>query len=384
MIQRYDLNYFDEYKASYCFVLSSIIIAMKKEKNGSIKTALVVGASGVIGQNLIQYLSSLPDWKVIGLARKRLSGSSATYLSVDLLDKEDTYEKFKGLPEVTHVFYTAYQDRPTWAALVKPNLTMLKNVVETIEKVSPHFQHISFMQGFKVYGAHLGPFKTPAKESDRPIMTPEFMTEQQRYIEQQQQGKSWSWSAIRPSVVGGAALGNPMNLALVLAVYAALCKELNLPFRFPGKPGAYDKLMELTDADLLAKATVWAATDSQTSNQAFNITNGDLFRWSELWPKLARYFGLEWAPGVPLPLKDVMEDQEKVWETMREKYNLNADYKSVSSWAFGDFVLSWDYDFLSDSSKARRLGFHEYVNTEEMFYRIFDQFQRDRIIPSFK
>ncbi|MFX5622972.1 hypothetical protein ABTE00_22715, partial [Acinetobacter baumannii] len=73
-------------------------------------------------------------------------------------------------------------------------------------------------------------------------------------------GRGWSWSAPRPAVVGGAALGNPMNLALDIALYACMSKALGLPLRFPGKPGAYDKLVEMTDASLLAKGTVWAAT----------------------------------------------------------------------------------------------------------------------------
>jgi len=66
--------------------------------------------------------------------------------------------------------------------------------------------------------------------------------------------------------------------------------------RFPGKSGAYDKLLEMTDAGQLARATVWAATDERCSNQAFNINNGDLFRWSEMWPKIARFFEFEVAP----------------------------------------------------------------------------------------
>ena len=143
----------------------------------NLKTALVVGASGVIGRNLIAHLRSLPDWKVIGTSRKPLPGSVETIV-VDLLDEADVATQFATLGHVTHVFYTAYQDKPTWAELVPPNMTMFRNVVETIEKVSPKLEHISFMQGYKVYGAHLGPFRTPAREDDPPIMLPEFMTEQ--------------------------------------------------------------------------------------------------------------------------------------------------------------------------------------------------------------
>ncbi|MGX5857675.1 SDR family oxidoreductase [Dyadobacter jiangsuensis] len=346
----------------------------------NLKTALVVGASGVIGRNLIAHLRSLPDWKVIGTSRKPLPGSVETIV-VDLLDEADVATQFATLDHVTHVFYTAYQDKPTWAELVPPNMTMFRNVVETIEKVSPKLEHISFMQGYKVYGAHLGPFRTPAREDDPPIMLPEFMTEQQRYISAVQHGKTWNWSAIRPSVVGGFAPGNPLNLVSLIAVYAAISRELNVPFRFPGKPGAYHPLIELTDADLLAKATVWAATTPAAANQAFNINNGDLFRWEEMWPKIGRYFGLETAPPVQLPLAEVMRDKAPVWEALRERHGLRYGYEALSAWPFGDFVFSWDYDFLADGSKARRLGFHEYADTEQMFYRIFDQLRAEKVIP---
>jgi nucleoside-diphosphate-sugar epimerase len=213
-------------------------------------------------------------------------------------------------------------------------------------------------------------------------MPPEFNVDQQQYLERKQQGKNWNWSAIRPSVVGGTALGNPMNLALSIAVYASISKELGLPLRFPGKPGAYDKLMEMTDAGLLAKATVWAATNAAAANQAFNITNGDLFRWNELWPKLAKYFGLETAPPLHMPLQTVMADKATLWQGMQEQYGLAPhSYAQLSNWGFGDFVFSWDYDFFADGSKARRMGFHEYVDTKEMFYRLFDELRERKVIP---
>lgn len=346
-------------------------------------TALVVGANGVIGTNLIEHLATLGSWNIIGLSRKGGQDSARVrHIAVDLLDAARCREQLAALTDVTHIFYAAYQDRSTWAELVPPNLAMLVNVVDAIEPVATNLQHISLMQGYKVYGAHLGPFKTPAKESDAGHMPPEFNVDQQQFLEQRQVGKPWTWSAIRPSVVGGTALGNPMNLALAIAVYASVSRALNLPLRFPGKPGAYNTLMEMTDAGLLAKATVWAATTPACANQAFNITNGDLFRWNDLWPKLAAYFGLEAAPPLPLPLQTVMADKAPLWQTLQEKHGLvKHDSTQLSAWPFADFVFSWDYDFFADGSKARRFGFHEYVDTEQMFYRLFDTLRRERVIP---
>lgn len=347
------------------------------------KVALVVGAQGVIGRNLVDHLSTLPAWEVIGLSRRvGESTDRVRHLSVDLLDPDDCREKLRDLSDVTHIFYTAYQDRPTWSELVPPNLAMLVNVVEAIEPVATGLRHVSLMQGYKVYGAHLGPFKTPARETDANHMPPEFNIDQQNFLENRQRGKSWNWSAIRPSVVCGFALGNPMNLAMVIAIYAAMSKELGIPLRFPGKPGAYNTLLEMTDASLLAKATVWAATDERCANQAFNINNGDLFRWNEMLPKIARFFEMEVAPPLPMSLDVVMADKEPLWNAMVEKYGLEPHpYKDVSSWRFGDFVFAWDYDVIADASKAHRFGFHEFVDTEEMFLRLFSDFCYRRIIP---
>lgn len=344
--------------------------------------ALVVGAQGVIGRNLIDHLQTLENWEIIGLSRRGgVSSGKVTQLAADLLDSNSLRQHAAALKKVTHIFYAAYQDRPTWAALVEPNVAMLVNITEAVEAVADNLQHISLMQGYKVYGAHLGPFKTPARESDAGHMPPEFNVDQQVYLEQRQQGKRWTWSAIRPSVVGGFALGNPMNLAMVIAVYASVSKELKLPLRFPGKPGAYDKLLEMTDAGLLAKATVWAATDPRSANQAYNINNGDLFRWNELWPKIAAYFELEMAPPLPMSLQTIMADKAPLWNNMMNKYGLQHGYEEVSSWGFGDFVFSWDYDMFADGSKARRAGFHEYVDTEAMFMNIFDDFRKRKVIP---
>ncbi|MCZ4244110.1 SDR family oxidoreductase [Pedobacter punctiformis] len=351
---------------------------MKTEKN----TALVVGANGVIGTNLINYLEESGNWNIIGLSRRGgINTNTVRYVAVDLLDPADSSKQLSGLSAVTHIFYAAYQDRGSWAELVRPNMAMLENVINAIEPIAKSLQHISLMQGYKVYGAHLGPFKTPAKESDPGHMPPEFNVDQQNFIENRQKGKSWTWSAIRPSVVGGTATGNPMNLAMVIAVYATISKESGIPLRFPGKPEAYHKLMEMTDSGLLAKATVWAATNPQGANQAFNINNGDLFRWNDLWPKIAAYFNMETAAPLQMPLQTVMADKEELWQVIQKKYELGYKYSDLSSWAFGDFVFSWDYDFFADGTKARRMGFHEFIDTEKMFYDLFDEMRVKKIIP---
>lgn len=344
--------------------------------------ALVIGAGGVIGGNLIEHLAIEGSWDVAGLSRRGgPDRDRVRHLRADLFDLGSTRTAFATASETTHVFYTAYQDRPTWKELVEPNVAMLRNVLDSLDLL-PNLRHVSLMQGYKAYGAHLGPFATPAKESDPPHMPPEFNVDQQHLLEERQAGQSWTWSAIRPSVVAGIGLGNPMNLAMVLAVYATISKELGVPLRFPGKPGAYTSLIEMTDAELLATATVWAATDPAAANAAYNITNGDMFRWQRMWQSIADFFGIEVADPLPISLTEVMADKEPVWNAVVAKYGLEpTPYDQVSSWQFGDFVFGWDYDVIADTSKARRTGFHDYVDTEKMFTRIFQNLRDQRLIP---
>ncbi len=347
------------------------------------KVALVIGARGVIGGNLVAHLEGLEDWRVIGVSRRGgEETANVRHLAVDLLDEGATRSAFADLAEVTHVFYAAYQDRPTFAELVEPNQRMLVNAFRAIEPAAAGLRHVQLMQGYKVYGAHLGPFKTPAREDDPPHMPPEFNVEQQAFLEAAARGKDWSWSALRPSVVCGFALGIPMNLAMVIAVYATIARHLDVPLRFPGAPGAYRSLIEMTDAGLLSRAMVWAATDPAAANEAFNISNGDLFRWEEMWPRLAEYFEVPVGPGLPISLAGTMADKEPVWEEIVARHDLApTPYRDVSSWAFGDGVFSWDYDLIADGSKIRRHGFHEYVETAGMFTDIFDDMRERRIIP---
>jgi nucleoside-diphosphate-sugar epimerase len=348
------------------------------------KVALVAGATGIIGRGLVEHLSSGDEWEVVGLSRNATDYQSrARFLSVDLLDPEDCKAKLGGLGTVTHLFFAAYVERPTEAERVEINVAMLRNVVETVEAAPPGLRQVVLMQGTKYYGCHLGPFKTPAKESDPRHMPPNFYYSQEDYLRERQRDKAWSYTVIRPDVVCGPGTGHPMNLTMVLAVYATISRELGLPLRFPGKPWAYRALAEVTDTGLLARASEWVTTEPRCANEAFNIINGDYFRWVHLWPRIAEGFGMKVGPPVPLRLAEFMADKGPLWDDVVRRHGLRPyPYEQVASWPFGDFVFGCDYDVISDMTKARRYGFHEAVDTEEMFARMFLSLKEQRYIPS--
>jgi len=127
---------------------------------------------------------------------------------------------------------------------------------------------------------------------------------------------------------------------------------------------------------------VWMATEPGCANQAFNITNGDLIRWQNLWPKFADFFGMELAQPRYIPIRSMMADKEPVWDRIVAKHGLKPHaYKDIVAWGYPENVFNSDYDIVSDTGKARRLGFHDSVDTEEMFLRMFQEFRSDRVIP---
>ena len=346
-------------------------------------TAVIVGGLGVIGRNLLNHLERETDWELIGLSRRAPEFETrARFVPVDLLDRAASEAALAALTDVTHIFYTAFQARPTWAEHNAPNLAMLVNSVEPIEAASPGLRHVHLVEGTKIYGSHLGPFRTPAKEDDPPHMLPNFYWDQEQWLRRHQRGKSWSWSALRPQTVCGFALGSPMNIATAIAVYATISKELGLPLRFPGKPGAFRAIYQVTDSELLARAMTWCATSRTAENEVFNITNTDFFRWENLWPRFAAFFGLEPGPVQTIPLTDFMADKAPLWDEIVARHGLRPiPYADLVAWPFADYVFGCDWDVMTDTLKIRRAGFHDCVDSGEAFLRLFQQFRDMKVIP---
>lgn len=286
------------------------------------------------------------------------------------------------MPAADFVFFAAYTPRASLAEEVAPNLAMLTNLIEATEPLSPALQRIVLVQGSKWYGNHLGPYKTPANENDPRLPIPSFYYAQQDWLATRQLGRSWTWSAIRPHAVLGFARDSAMSVLNVLAVYGAICRFLGQPLRFPGKPGAFTAVYQMTDARLLARALVWAANTPACSNRAFNVTNGDLVRWCHLWPAIAAALDMQPGPVQTMRLTDVMSDKEALWQEMVKCHGLQAHTLSeIASWQFGDFVFHSDYDHISNLTQARQTGWCESVDTQQILVDLLRGFRAARVIP---
>jgi nucleoside-diphosphate-sugar epimerase len=347
------------------------------------KKALITGATGVVGRNLLRHLLKTEGWEIVALSRRAPDVEGAyTHISVDLMNAAECRTKLGHLGDVTHMFFAALAAARDIAQAAIDNLMLLRNVVETIEPVARGLEHIHVMHGTKWYGMHLGTFRTPAKEDDPRHLPPNFYYDQWDYLVERQKGKRWTYSSARPHAISGFATGNHSNLTMVIAIYAAICKELGIPLCHPGTPGNYTALYQCTDTGLLARAMEWMATTPNCANQAFNITNGDLIRWEHTWPKIAQYFGMETGPRRRISLVQFMADKGPVWDRIVKKYGLKpCKFEEIAAWKFGDFVFSAEWDVISDMGKARRAGWCEALDSEDMFLRLFAEFRREKIIP---
>lgn len=351
------------------------------------RTALVVGASGIAGSALVDLLSGT-GWDVLAMSR---GGGAARPgvrpLSADLGSPESLEAALAG-ETPTHVFFTAWSRQETERENIEVNAAMLRNLLEAL-RGSP-VEHVALMTGLKHY---LGPFEayaagempdTPFHEEEPRLPAPNFYYAQEDELWAAAERQGFTWSVHRAHTVIGHAVGNAMNMGLTLAVQASICKELDRPFIFPGSETQWNSLTDMTDSGLLAEHMLWAATAEGAGNQAYNIVNGDVFRWRWMWPRLAAYFGVVPAgfEGAPRPLEVQMEGMEGTWAEMARRHALaEPDLSRVSSWWHADGDLGRNIEVLADMSKSRLAGFTGYRRTLDSFTELFDRFRADRLIP---
>jgi nucleoside-diphosphate-sugar epimerase len=344
---------------------------------------VVAGVHGISGRAAAIEWAKVPNTRVYGLSRRQAEMPEGVEgINVDLLDRDDVQQKLGTLGNVTHIVFAAYIEKAEAAERSAVNVRILRNLVEVVEGASAELRHVTFYQGGKAYGSDLGPFKTPAREDDPRLMSPNFYYDQEDFLRRQQVDKAWHWTSLRPEAIVGYATGNPMNLGVAIAVYATISKELGLPLRFPGTEAAYKALYQVTSADILSRATVWAGVNPGATDEIFNLTNGDQFRWQHMWPRIARMFGLETADPVPMPLSSYMSDKSELWASIVAKYGLrDTPYEKLVAWDFADFIFHSGFDNVTSTIKVRKAGFSDCIDSEEMFERFFASLREQKVIP---
>jgi nucleoside-diphosphate-sugar epimerase len=139
---------------------------------------------------------------------------------------------------------------------------------------------------------------------------------------------------LRPVLIVGEAAGGAMDLIPPLGVYAAVLREEGRALDYPG--GAA-RVSQAVDVDLLARAIGWAGEAEAARNEAFNVTNGDVFRWERMWADVATHLGLAVAAPVPLTLARHMADKGPLWRELAARHGLvESELDQLVGWGFGD------------------------------------------------
>lgn len=352
--------------------------------NAQQRVALVVGPTGATGGPLVSALARQPGWKVFGMSRHAPAGEVPfAHVAADLTDPASCRRALANVPPVTHAYFAGRAAfREGGVEDVEGNVGMLAAMLDALDSRPGALEHVHLLEGTKWYGMHLGPFPTPAREDDPRHLPPNFYYDQQDLLSARAERGGWSWSASRPSYICDFAPDRARNLITVLGCYAAICRELDVPLDFPGSAAGYATLSELSDANMLAEAIVFLSTHDTGKNAAFNISNGDSFRWSRVWPLLAKWFGI--PCGVPRHIKLArwMADKGPVWHRIVARHGLQPrTLESLASWEFADFVFEKEWDLLVDTGRLRRAGFNLNVDTIGMIQSQIEQYRDANLLP---
>lgn len=366
-------------------------------------TVLVAGASGVVGQGAITAFASAGA-RVIALSRRApdtLPGN-VEHIALDLTDAVAVADAASRFADVTHLVYAALYEKPGllpgWleADQMQTNLAMLQNLLQPLLKQASGLRHVTLLQGTKAYGAHVHAIAVPARESSPRDAHENFYWLQEDYLKRaiktaSDRGHRLHYTIVRPQVVFGHAAGSAMNVIPILGVYGALLKASGMPLHFPGRSAddTPDTISEAVDADLLGRMFCWAAQSTAARDQVYNVTNGDVFVWRNVWPTIAQALGMAVGENRPLVLADWLPAQASRWQQIVDALQLQAppmhDILGESHY-YADALMGVHAPTAAPSAlvstiKLRQAGFSECMDTEQMFARLFAELQARRMLP---
>ncbi|KAI9148283.1 NAD dependent epimerase/dehydratase family protein [Paramyrothecium foliicola] len=402
----------------------------RKATIDAMSTAIVTGATGILGREIVTELARRNWSKVYALSRSKKDEypENVSHSHLDLTGSaEEIAKELKGI-EAEYLFFAAYLAQDDEKEATRVNGDMLANFLQAlaINGSVSNIKRIVLVCGAKQYGVHLGQVKGPMEENDpwlpEPPFPQNFYYRQQRVLFDFCKEHKVDWTATYPNDVIGFAKGNFMNIGSSIAIYAAVCKELGNELPFPGSEAFYTMYDTFTDAHLHAEFCEWAAQQPGAANESFNVINGDVESWQNMWPKLAKYFGLEvpadqFARPSPLSAETKLESeppisvrakelglekrcsqsvlaqrinlvkwsQEKevkdAWKRLAEREGLEQDALEKATWPFADFVLGRNYNLVQSMSKARRIGWTGYQDTWENFENLFKTLEAEKVLP---
>ncbi|XP_060169135.1 (S)-8-oxocitronellyl enol synthase CYC2-like [Lycium barbarum] len=365
---------------------------------------LVIGVTGVVGNSLAETLSSTDTpggpWKVYGVSRRGplvCNTAKVIYIQCDVSLATDTQAKLSTLEDVTHIFWVTSAFDLSSAKCCEINGAMICNVLRAVIPNAPNLRHICLQTGAMHYMAvhrsidgklrvisHDPPF---TEDMDRLENIHNFYYAlEDVLLDEVSRKKSITWSVHRPDTIFGFSPHSTLNIVGTLCVYATICKYENIPLKFPGTKAVWDSYSNASDANLVAEHQIWAALCQQGKNKAFNITNGDVFKWKHLWKVLAKKIGVEYVgfdeAKKIISLSEMMKYKGPVWDKIVRDNNLiSTTLEQVGLWGFADMLLAGGTSRLSSINRSKENGFIGFRNSTNSFIYWIQKAKDNRLIP---
>ncbi|OGM42326.1 sirQ protein [Aspergillus bombycis] len=381
------------------------------------KYALVFGASGISGWSLLNQCLSYPTSssfrRVVGLCNRPLKTEDA-YLPVDSrLDIVSGIDLTQSVSSVTDqlkarvhnvesvevVFYCAYIEAGDFQARRKVNAALLRTAIEAISGIAANLEAVILQTGGKGYGLEFSneleiphPLRESMPRIPEPWRSSVFYYDQYDILSELSKSQNWSFSEIRPDGIVGFVPGtNVMNIAQGIALYLTLYREVygqGAEVPFPGSLHGYRSTHSDTFQDILSKMEIYTALnrDKCPNGSAFNIADGDVVSWEQVWPGLCSYFGLVGVQPQEhqKKIEEFVRENQGAWDGLVETHGLRGGLLEAQNWPFIQFMLvDFDFDREYSLDAARAIGFTERIDTVEGYQVAFDRMAAARIIPAF-
>jgi nucleoside-diphosphate-sugar epimerase len=355
---------------------------------------VVAGASGLAGGGAARAFANA-GWSVTGISRRppRHPVAGVDYRSVDLLDPLACADLTRELRGTSHLVYAAISE--TSGGLVSGwkdadhsarNALMFEQLLRGIADAAPDFRHVVVVHGAKAYATnHLTHTEIPLRESLPRPENDNFYFRQEDTLWKLAAQRDFSWSILRPPMIAGGGEGSNLSGLLAMALYVCLCGADGGSAAFPG-PVAARGVNQMIDVRLLARAVVWSATAPSARNRIFNVTNGDVFCWADLWPRLCAALGVISGGAKPGSVVEQVGALRGRWRELVAAHGLALPDDPFAclgeSFALADYTLGKsDRSVVMSTVAITQAGFREVVDTAESIADWIGIWRRATLLP---
>jgi nucleoside-diphosphate-sugar epimerase len=320
-----------------------------------VTTALITGASGLVGSHLVEHLQR-DGWQVRALVRDRTRAAWLTDRGVDLQDgdTQDVAAYCRAAEGAQYVFHCAAAITPRggWESFRAPNIDGTRNAIDAAAQAGARLLHLSSVAVYGPEGRYslTGADGLQELQPFRPLPAAAWYARSKResetlVMEAHRAGRVWA-TAVRPCVIYG-----PRDRQFVPRVAAVL--------RLPLVPRIGDgrATLAIVHARSVAEVAVRAVTHDVAGGRAYNVTNDAPITVNEFYDAAQEGLGVR-ARWIPIPGGALQRAMGALGVALRTLRVPGASMLNATSL---DFLLA-DNPFSSERAR-RELGWTSAVAT---------------------